>query len=271
MSRSRVGSIVAVAAGMIAAHASAAPTIFSGVGGTNTSVTAGTANAAMSAFEAAIGGANNGSGTGLFANGFRSVNWDGVPDAHAAPNLLPADFYNITSPRGVVLITPGTGVEVSANAASGTAVNFGNINVAYTGNFAAFSPVRLFSPIDSNIVQIYFYKPGTTTPAMVRGFGAVFNDVESNSASIATTIRYFAFDGSSLMTVNVPAGSNAQAEFFGVLFAPTDPPIGHVVITLGNAALAAGTNESAFVDLVVMDDITYAEPRADDIFSDGFE
>lgn len=84
MSRLRMGSIVAMAVVFFAAHTSAAPTTFSGVGGNNTSVTPGSANAAMSAFEAAIGGANNGSSTGIFANGFRTVNWDGVPDAQAA-------------------------------------------------------------------------------------------------------------------------------------------------------------------------------------------
>jgi hypothetical protein len=268
MSRMRAGSIIAMAAGFIATHAVAAPTTFSGVGGNNTSVTPGTANAAMSAFLAAIGGANNGSGTGIYANGFRAINWDGVPDSRAAPNLLPSDFYNVTSPRGAVLITPGSGVAASANAASGTPVNFGNINPAYTSNFVVFSPQRLFTPIDSNILQIYFYKPGTTLPAMVRGFGAVFNDVESANT---TSIRYFGIDGADLGKYFAPTGSSGQAEFFGALFAPGDPQIGHVVITLGDAALAAGTNESAFTDLVVMDDIAYAEPRTDIIFADGFE
>jgi hypothetical protein len=268
MSRVRVRSIIAIAAGLVATQAPAAPTVFSGVGGNNTSVTPGSANSALMAFQAAIGGANNGSGTGTYANGFRAINWDGVADVYAAPNLLPANFYNVNSPRGVVLITPGSGVEVSANAASGTPVNFGNINATYTGNFGVFSPVRLFTPIDSNILQIYFYKPGTTAPAMVRGFGAVFNDVESANT---TSIRYFGFDGTDLGTYFAPTGNSGQSEFFGALFAPSNQPIGHVVITLGDAVLAAGTNESAFADLVVMDDIAYSEPRADDIFTDGFE
>src|SRR5437868_8958461 len=43
---------------------------------------------------------------------FRSeINWDGVPDALAAPNNLPANFFNVNSPRGVVLATPGTGLD----------------------------------------------------------------------------------------------------------------------------------------------------------------
>jgi hypothetical protein len=44
-----------------------------------------------------------------------------------------------------------------------------------------------------------------------------------------------------------------------------------VVITLGNAALSATTVDGTFTDVVVMDDITYSEPIADEIFTDGFE
>ena len=39
---------------------------------------------------------------GSFGSGRREINWDGVPDALAAPNNLPANFFNVNSPRGVV-------------------------------------------------------------------------------------------------------------------------------------------------------------------------
>src|SRR4051794_40131850 len=58
--------------------------LFTGSGGTNVS---GGALTAMQSLQAAIGGANNGVG-GSFGNGFRAINWDGVPDAFAAPNSL---------------------------------------------------------------------------------------------------------------------------------------------------------------------------------------
>jgi hypothetical protein len=166
-----------------------------------------------------------------------------------------------------MLITPGSGVEVSASTASGLALYFGNINSTYTSNFAAVSAQRVFAPIDSNIVQVYFFQPGTNTPAIVRGFGAIFKDVELANM---TSIRYFAFDGSDLGEYFVPVGNSGDTEFFGALFAPTEP-VGHVVITLGTQALGASTTESASVDLVVMDDIVYSEPVTDDIFGDGFD
>jgi hypothetical protein len=62
--------------------------------------------------------------------GRREINWDGVPDSSAAPNSFPGNFFNVTSPRGVIFNTPGTGFEVSANAINptGTLALFGNIN-----------------------------------------------------------------------------------------------------------------------------------------------
>ncbi|MGI9004161.1 MAG: hypothetical protein ACR2GH_21355 [Pseudonocardia sp.] len=39
----------------------------------------------------------------------QEINWDGVPDDRAAPNLLPADFFNTVVRRGVVFSTRGTG------------------------------------------------------------------------------------------------------------------------------------------------------------------
>ena len=54
--------------------------------------------ATVDAFRAFLG-TNNGVG-GSFSDGRREINWDAVPDAFAAPNLLPAGFFNVNSPRG---------------------------------------------------------------------------------------------------------------------------------------------------------------------------
>ena len=53
---------------------------------------------------------------GSFGGVRREINWDGVPDARADLNLLPANFSNVNSTRGVVFSTPGSGFLVSANA-----------------------------------------------------------------------------------------------------------------------------------------------------------
>src|SRR5438067_1137312 len=86
---------------------------------------------------------------GRFGGVRREINWDGVPDARSAPNNLPANFFNVNSPRGVVFSTPGTGFQVSATAASGTPIEFGNIDPSYGREFAAFSAQRLFTALDS--------------------------------------------------------------------------------------------------------------------------
>jgi hypothetical protein len=115
---------------------------------------------------------------GSFPNGRREINWDGVPDALSAPNLLPGNFFNVNSPRGVVFSTPGTGFQVSATVASGVPVEFGNINPTYTATFQTFSPQRLFTALNTNVLDINFFVPGSAVPATTSGFGAVFTDLD---------------------------------------------------------------------------------------------
>src|SRR6266849_10534404 len=87
--------------------------------------------ATVDAFRTSLGTLNP-NVIGSFGTGRREINWDGVPDALSAPSNLPANFFNVNSPRGVVFTTAGTGFEVSATVASGTPVEFGNINTTYT-------------------------------------------------------------------------------------------------------------------------------------------
>src|SRR5262249_41635340 len=110
-----------------AATAVSAPITFSGSGSTPAGI-----QATVDAFRADLGSLNP-NAPGSFGSGRREINWDAVPDAFAAPNNLPANFFNVNSPRGVVFTTPGTGFQVSANAASGTPVEFGNLNPRYPG------------------------------------------------------------------------------------------------------------------------------------------
>ena len=64
--------------------------------------------ATRDAFRAAVGGGTIAGPNGSFGGVRREINWDGVPDALADPNGLPANFFNVNSPRGVVFSTPGT-------------------------------------------------------------------------------------------------------------------------------------------------------------------
>src|SRR5690349_1486597 len=90
---------------------------------------------ARDAFRTDLGGGTTAGANGSFGGLRREINWDGVPDAKSAPNNLPADFFNTTSPRGAVFSTPGTGFQVSAN--PGVApINFDNIDPSYSKSFA---------------------------------------------------------------------------------------------------------------------------------------
>jgi hypothetical protein len=202
-------------------------------------------------------GALNANVAGSFPSGRREINWDGVPDSLAAPNNLPANFFNVNSPRGVVFSTPGTGFQVSANSANptGTAVEFGNIDPNYPTFFAPFSAQRLFTALGSNITDVTFFVPGATTPALVTGFGVLFSDVD---VANSTSLEFFDGTGTSLGTfVAGNIAGNETFSFLGVSFSG-NPRIGRVRITSGNQVLSPGNTAS---DLVVMDDFIYGEPR----------
>jgi hypothetical protein len=195
----------------------------------------------------------------------REINWDGVPAGFSAPNNLPANFFNVNSPRGVVFSTSGTGFQVSsattdAGPGQPALADFGNINPSYTTLFQPFSPQRLFTALGSNVLDVNIFVPGTTIPAFTSAFGVVFSDVDL--ANI-TSLTLFAPNGSSLGTFFAPATSgNETFSFLGVQ-GTSGEQIARVRIASGNTALGAGVNEGVdSVDLVVMDDFLYVEPRA---------
>jgi len=219
---------------------------------------------AITGFRTALGGSNNGIGPSVppgITTGRREINWDGVPDAKSAPNLLPANFFNNTSPRGIVFFTPGTGFEVSANLVNptNTPVRFGNINPVYPALFSTFSPQRLFTALGSTITENLFFVPGTagtdsTQSATVKGFGAVFTDVNLGNS---TKIEYFGVAGNLLFSRHVLPQPTQRAgfSFLGVVF--DNPNVFLVRITSGNRILKVPN-----LDVVVMDDFIYGEPQA---------
>lgn len=211
----------------------------------------------VEAYRQSLGGANNGGQPGSQPSGRREINWDAVPDDYAAPNNLPPDFFNApTEPRarGAIFSTPGTGIQVSADSDSptDTPVRFSHIRPEYRKIFHAFSEQRLFSPIGSNIVDLTFYVPGTNTPAVVRGFGAVYLDVDTAH----TAFEYFDINNNSLGTFETPIADNGQS-FLGVVF--PEAIVHRVRIHYGTAPL--GAEDGGDSDVAVMDDFIYGEPQ----------
>jgi Domain of unknown function DUF11 len=201
-------------------------------------------------------GVLNGSAAGPFASGRREINFDGVPDALAAPASLPGTFFNVTSTRGIVLPEGG---QVSANVANPTStpVRFGNIFAGYVTQFQAFSAQRLFAVPDSTTLDIAFFVPGTTTPAAVTGFGAVFTDVDAPGG--LTRIEACDAAGAIVETVTIP-GTNGGLSFGEIHFA--SPQIARVRIHAGSVPLNAVTvADTPVTDAVAMDDMIYGEPQ----------
>ena len=213
-----------------------------------------------------------------FSTGRREINWDGVPDGASAPNFLRPDFFNLNSPRGA-MFTSTTGPDlrgaiaqpfiVSSTAASGTPVRFGNINPTYTNEFQAFSEQRLFAPSPgSNVIEVTFFIPGTTIPATVSGFGAVFCDADTP----ATHMQFYDQTGRILLQPSDPVVSPDKGlAFQGVSF--TDGTrIARVVMELGNAPLSlTNTDGVNGADVVAVDDFIYGEPHALEHHSADFD
>jgi len=217
--------------------------IFSGAGGTSAS---GGALSAEAAFRAGIGGMPT------------QITWDDVPDSFAAPNHLPADFYNVNVTRGVFFVTPGTGFEASARPGnpSGTPTLFGDLNAGYPANFTAFSSPRLFTPLGSNVVDVYFFVPGTSASAVVSAFGAMFTDVETANT---TSIEFFDRMNGSLGKFFAPTTvASAGFSYLGIIFNAGEE-VGRVRISLGTASLG-GSESLPSADLVVLDNLDFSPP-----------
>lgn len=205
----------------------------------------------------ALLGADNGGDLTQHPDGRREINWDAIPDELASPNDYPSDFFNGTSApqaRGIVLTSPGGTLRVSADSdnPTGTPPRFGDINATYVDTFQTFSPERLFSPVGSNIVEATFFVPGTQVPALVRGFGAVYTDVDTDH----TAFEYFDQNGQSLGKFNVPIADKGLS-FLGVTF--DQPVVAKVRIEYGTVAL--GPDDDATNDVAVMDDFIFGEPQ----------
>jgi hypothetical protein len=229
----------------------------------------------VDAYRAALGTPNNGNVAGPLGGGRREINWDGggANDSTTAP-VTPFNVFLDT--RGGQFTTPGTGLSQappSGGAQGGLAVLFNN--PSYATIFSTFSPLRLFTPVGSNVTDAFFFVPGTNgaTPATISGFGAVFSDVDRPGGAgptdkrgrrrDSTLIEYFGVPDSHdharlLFSSVVPASpGDGSLSFLGVVF--DDPRIASVRITSGN--VAPGPDDDRKHDVVMMDDFIYGEPQ----------
>ena len=221
-------------------------TTFEGVG-----VNAAALTPVRDAFRAAIGGGTTAASNGSFGGLRREINWDGVPDTRADPNPLPGNFFNTTSPRGAVFSTPGTGFLVSANGGLATPTLFG-----FPNDFQAFSSQRLFTAVNSNITDVSFFLPGTTTAATTTAFGLIFVDVE---IAALTRLEFFDANNVSIYLRSAMVGGNRGLSFLGATVSGGE--ISRVRITSGsNTLVSNGVLGNPSDDIVVMDDFLYAEP-----------
>jgi hypothetical protein len=234
------------------AHAQGTPVVIQAAGENAASI-----QSAVDAYRAALGNPNNANNPGPLQDGRREINWDG-----GNPNLLdttaPVTPFNVfLNTRGSQFTTPGLGLSQappSGGPQGGLAVLFGN--PTYGKIFRTFSRSRLFTPVGSNITEGVFFIPGTngTVRATVRGFGAVFTDVDQAS----TLVEYFDAGGRLLFSSFVPASpGDGSLSFFGIAF--KDARIARVRIKTGN--VAPGPNDDQRHDIVMMDDFLYGEPQ----------
>ncbi|MBV8218601.1 MAG: PKD domain-containing protein [Solirubrobacterales bacterium] len=215
-----------------------------------------TAFTSAAAFEAAAGGADNGTTPGERGGGFR----------HFTPGGIAVDGSDLGStaiPGGhTAALAPGRlqpwGLEL------GPAVAVADDGFRSVNSHAAFSPPDLWAPFNSNTTEFQIVAPATAAgapaAAVSRGLGIEFVNVENSS----TTIQYYSGSQALLaQPLQVPPGATS---FAGVLF--DDPVVTRVAITLGTAAIfgfdgssvtPGGTDPNT---LAAGDDVVVAEPGA---------
>lgn len=208
---------------------------------------------ALTQFRGLLGGAAN-TVAGEQAEGRREINWDGVGAALLNVNTFPGDQFNRVVPRGQIFTTPGTGFRVSDNALF-------DLEPSDSTQFRAFSPVKTFVSIGSPVMTVTFKVAGSDTPAVTKGFGVVFSDVDVQGSA---SLEFFSAAGVSLRKVIAPIRSDATGHSFaGAVF--DEALVASVVITAGQAAVAAGVKDisaGGTSDLVATDDFIAGEPHA---------
>ena len=212
---------------------------------------------AITDFQNAVDGADNGNASGSQNTGFRSINWDAgiVP---VFPAAFPPDFFNnianFPPTRGLIVGAGGNGLNASDN-------DFATLNANYADEFNAFSNNNTFSPTSTNVLWARFEVPNASgVPAATAGFGAVFSDIDTAGS---TSIEFFN-GNTSLGVFEAPVRTDANGHsFLGVVWT-NSVRVTSVRIVCGSGTLGAtnqDVTDGGTDDLVVVDDFFYAEPR----------
>jgi len=221
---------------------------------------------AMSAFTAAIGGADNGTYPGGAGAGYRHLDWDSVAMDGSTPGS------RVISPGHVVSIAPWTtqpyGLELSRPVAVSDD-GFTAVDPGAAGLFAPFSGPNLMAPFDGQSLRIAVISPTGMAASPVyeatRGLGAIFLDVSEPGSGLDF------YDGSTLIGhVDAPPAGPGQASFAGMLFGSA--VVTSVVVDLGTAPVFDYDGASATpgppnappdgANLVALDDVVLAEPAS---------
>jgi hypothetical protein len=191
-------------------------------------------------------------------SGRREIDWDAVPDQFATQKL-PTNFFNPTAPGSPANLQRGfrysdeTDARISSN-------NFADFEATNGTEFAAFSGAKTFSAVNNVLWDVFFEVPGQSSAASVKGFGAVFSDVD-NAGS--TSIEFFS-GTRSLGVYNVPVKTTGSYSFLGVYF--PNEKVTRIRIMQGAGVVANGVKDISVPggtkDLVIMDDFLYDEPKA---------
>jgi hypothetical protein len=189
--------------------------------------------------------------------GRREINWDGVPDEFATQSL-PRDFFNNKDAaasnglkRGFLYAIDGD-FRISAD-------GFTSFESSNGTQFKSFSGGKVFANVSSSRWPALFEVAGTATPAFIKGFGAVFSDVDLSNNSFIEV-----FNGNtSLGRFYVPPhDGNSSFSFLGVYM--KNDRITRVEIGHGGGKLESGGRDisnGGTDDLVVLDDFLFDEPK----------
>jgi len=237
------------------------PTVFQAAGPNAASI-----QSSVDAYRAALENPDSRNGWPL-ASGHREINW-GEGSGNDTTKAPATRFDIFLNTRASEFITAG-GVPPTGGPQGGlTALSN---NRSYGTNFKTFSPLRLFTPLGSNITEALFFLPSAkgNTRATVRGFGAVFTEVaqpdecdraqKHGKHGASTRMEFFGTNGASLFSSFVPAApGDGSLSFFGVVY--NDARIARVRITTGDVAPDPGSQRKN--DFVMMDDFIYGEQLA---------